>query len=205
MNDNRSIAFFNEQFRRQRDGAALELNAFEALALPYLRGDVLDFGCGLGNLAFAAAGRGCQVTALDASTAAIEHIRERVAREGASVSASRADLRDHPIDRDYDCIACIGLLMFFDCPTAFEVLARLQSHVRAGGIAAVNVLVEGTSYLDMFEPGAHCLFGASQLQARFAGWHIEQDQISQFDAPHHTVKRFVTVVARKPDAGMATA
>lgn len=58
MTDNRSIAFFDEQLRRQPMGVALKLNPFEEPALPYLRGDMLDFGCGLGNLAFAAAAPG---------------------------------------------------------------------------------------------------------------------------------------------------
>ena len=58
MSESRSITFFDEQFRRQPNDVALKLNPFEELALPYLDGDVLDFGCGMGNLAFAAAGRG---------------------------------------------------------------------------------------------------------------------------------------------------
>jgi tellurite methyltransferase len=67
----RSVSLFDEHFRRPPDGEALKLNPFEEEALLYLRGDVLDFGCGLDKLAFAAARRGCRVTALDASPAAI--------------------------------------------------------------------------------------------------------------------------------------
>ena len=200
MTVNRSIAFFDEQFRRPAGDAALALNPFETMALPYLRGEVLDFGCGLGNLAFAAARQGCRVTALDGSAAAIEHIRSRAAAEGASVFASLADLRDFTIGAEYDCVVSIGLLMFFDCPTAFAVLAQLQSHVRPGGIAAINVLVEGTTYLDMFDPAAHCLFAEQELPGRFARWRIERSEFGDFGAPGGTRKRFSTVIARKPGA-----
>lgn len=162
---------------------------------------MLDFGCGLGNLAFAAAGRGCRVTALDASAAAIGRIHARAAASGAAVSASLADLRDYPLARDYDCIVSIGLLMFFDCATAARVLSELQARVRPGGLAVVNVLVEGTTYLEMFDPAGHCLWAAQELQARFAGWHIERAELADFEAPHATLKRFCTVVARKPLAG----
>ena len=52
-----------------------DLNSFERLALDYLQGEVLDLGCGLGNLALEAARRGCTVTAIDGSPTAIERIR----------------------------------------------------------------------------------------------------------------------------------
>lgn len=200
MTENRSVAFFDEQFRRQPRDISLKPNPFEELALPYLRGNVLDFGCGLGNLAFAAAKRGCKVMALDASPAAVEHIRSRATAEGSAVSASLADLRDFPIAGEYDCIVSIGLLMFFDCPTASRVLSDIQAHVREGGIAVINVLVEGTTYLEMFDPSAYCLVAPSEMQERFAGWTIEYSEISNFEAPNHTVKRFSTVIARKPSA-----
>ena len=197
---NKSIDFFDQQFRHQAAAAALKLNPFEEQALAYMKGEVLDFGCGMGNLAFAAAARGCQVTALDASPTAIAHVQRRASTEGVPVSAAQADLRDYQIARDYDCVVSIGLLMCFDCPTAFRVLAELQEHVRPGGVAVVNVLIAGTSYLELIDPTDHCLFAPSELQNRFAGWAMERCEFSDFEAPGKTVKRFATVIARKPCA-----
>jgi len=158
---------------------------------------VLDFGCGMGNLSFSAARQGCKVTALDASQAAIEHIRSGAAATGLPVSAALADLRDYPLAAHYDAIVSIGLLMFFDCATATEILADLKSHVRPGGIAAVNVLAEGTTYMDMFDPADHCLFAPTALRDEFEGWTVERMEFSEFSAPDDTVKRFCTVIARK--------
>lgn len=192
-----SIAFFDQQFRQQPSDTALTLNPFEVLALPYLKGDVLDFGSGMGNLSFAAASQGCKVTALDASPAAIDHIRSRAAATGLPVSAAIADLRDYPLAETYDAIVSIGLLMFFDCAKAAEILSDLKAHVRAGGIVVVNVLVEGTTYMEMFDPTNHCLFAPTALRDAFKGWTIERIEFSEFAAPGNTVKRFCTVVAHQ--------
>jgi tellurite methyltransferase len=193
-----SVKFFDMQFQRQARDRDFRLNPFELAALPHLHGRVLDFGCGLGNLAFAAAESGCSVVALDASPAAIAHIQQRAAAEALPVRAALADLRDYEIHEDFDAVVSIGLLMFFDCPTAFKALEKLQAHVREGGIAVVNVLTDGTTYLDMFEADSYCLFSRTELESRFAGWNILLSEFSDFEAPGGRKKAFATVIARKP-------
>lgn len=200
MNANRSIDFFDRQFRRQALDRQHQLNPFEQAALPHLSERVLDYGCGMGNLAFAAAARGCTVLALDASPAAVSHIQQRASSESAPVEALLADLRDYEIQGEFDAVVSIGLLMFLDCPDASRRLADLQSHVREGGIAVVNVLVQGTTYMDMFDPVHYCLFARGELESRFAGWDILLSQASEFEAPGGTVKRFETLIARKAQA-----
>ena len=198
MNTNDSVKFFDTQFQQQARDRDFRLNPFELAALPHLHGRVLDYGCGLGNLAFAAAERGCSVLALDASPAAITHIKQHAAAKTLPVHAALADLRDYELDEDFDAVVSIGLLMFFDCPTAFKALSNLQAHVREGGIAVVNVLIEGTTYLDMFDARGHCLFSRTELESRFAGWSILRSEFSDFEAPGGRNKSFATVIARKP-------
>jgi SAM-dependent methyltransferase len=122
MASDTSIRFFDTQFRHQVQAADLRLNPFEQRALPHLRGRVLDYGCGLGNLALAAARQGCEVLALE----------------------------------------------------------------------------EGTTYLDMFDPSGHCLFTPDAVVQRFAGWDILSLAHEDFPAPGGRLKRFVTLIARKP-------
>ena len=198
MKPNRSIQFFDQQFQQQARAGDCALNPFELAALCHVSGRVLDYGCGMGNLAFAAARRGCSVLALDASPAAIEHIQKRAAAESLPVLGQVADLRGYDIGEDFDTVVSIGLLMFFDCPTAFQALSNLQARVRAGGVAVVNVLVEGTTYLDMFDTAGYCLFSRSELETRFAGWNILHSGFRDFDAPGGKNKAFATVIARKP-------
>jgi tellurite methyltransferase len=195
-----SIRFFEAQFQRQVSEGDLHLNPFEEVALPYLRGRVLDFGCGLGNLAIAAARSGCSVVAVDGSHTAIQHLRRFAQDQSLMIEAAEADLRNYQLGEEFDAIVSIGLLMFFDCPTALRQLQGLQQHVRPGGIAIVNVLIAGTTYLDMFDPSFHCLFARDELQKRFSGWKIVSAEHQDFPAPGDQVKSFLTLVARKPDA-----
>lgn len=198
MSNNRSVEFFDRQFEQQIHQTEGALNPFEQAALPHLRGRVLDFGCGMGNLAMAAARAGCSVLALDASEVAISHLRQLAIAEGLPVEAQVADLSRYRVNGEFDTIVSIGLLMFLDCAAAQRALADLQVHLVSGGTMVVNVLVEGTTYMDMFDPNAHCLFPRDFLQAQFPGWQVIASVHQDFAAPGDTVKSFATIVARKP-------
>jgi tellurite methyltransferase len=192
------VEFFDRQFRQQDERGEYALNPFEELALEHVRGRVLDLGCGLGNLALAAARRGCAVTAIDGSTAAIDRIRRAAAAESLTVNAMRADLSDWRAEYEYDTVLAIGLLMFFARPRAIGLLEDLQAHVAPGGRIVVNTLVEGTTWLEAFAGRPCCLFGRDELAERFAGWCILECRHDSYAAPGGTIKEFVTLAAERP-------
>jgi tellurite methyltransferase len=200
MSAPRSVEFFDAQFRRQARDGEFALNPFEIAALPFMRGRVLDLGCGLGNLALEAARRGCEVLAIDASPTAVTRIRDTAAAERLPVQVELADLAHYRIAAEYDTIVAIGLLMFFPEPRARELLGAIRDHVRPGGRAIVNVLTEGTTFLDMFDPG-HCyLFRTGELAQAFADWQMLLRRDQAFDAPGGRSKVFSTVIAERPRA-----
>jgi tellurite methyltransferase len=86
--------------------------------------------------------------------------------------------------------------MFLACPQARSLLERIRDAVRPNGLAAVNVLIEGTTHMAMFDPAGYCLFGRDELSSAFAGWHIVLSRHEDFPAPGNTLKRFHTLVAR---------
>ncbi len=167
-----------------------------------MRGRVLELGCGLGNLAIAAARKGAQVVAVDASLAAVVHVVEVSRAEDLGIAAVYSDVARYRLAGEYDTIVAIGLLMFLAREPALELLSEIAHHVAPGGRAIVNALVEGTTYMEMFDPGAYCLFGRDEIERHFAGWEIELSRHEAFDAPGSTRKEFSTVVARKPRAGV---
>ena len=195
---NRSIDFFDAQFRAQIAAGEFALNPFEQAALPFVHGRVLDLGCGLGNLAIAAARKGCRVVGVDASLPAIVHIAQVSRAEELGMTAVLAELPSFRLAGEYDTIVAIGLLMFMRRPAALDLLSQIMHHVAPGGCAVINALVEGTTYLAMFDPEAHCLLGRDEIETRFAGWTIELSRHDAFAAPGDTVKQFSTVIARKP-------
>ena len=194
---NRSVGFFDAQFRKQVESGAYALNPFELAALPYVSGRVLDLGCGLGNLSLEAARRGCEVTAIDASAAAIERIAAAASQERLHVAASRAELGGYTGTGSYDTVIAIGLVMFFPCPVAEHLLAEIRRAVARGGRAIVNTLIAGTTWMEPFEPGHYCLLEEGALERTFAGWRILLARREDFEAPGATLKRFETVVAQR--------
>ncbi len=193
-----AVDFFERQFRVQVAGADYALNPFEQALLPFVSGDVLDLGCGLGNLAVAAAQRGCHVTAIDASPAAIADLARRAQAQKLEIEAHVAEVRHYVPGRSYDTVVAIGLLMFFACADARGLLARLRDAVKPGGIIALNVLIEGTTWLAPFGTQPFCLFGHDELTRAFADWEILFSRHDDFPAPGDTLKRFHTLVARSP-------
>lgn len=197
MNANHPVDFFDKQFQKQVSEQSFALNPFEAAALPHLTGSVLDLGCGLGNLSVEAARRGASVVAVDASPTAVARIQQVAAEEKLALRGVQADLGNYPIDGPFDSIAAIGLLMFFDRARALELLEEIQRHVKPGGCAVINVLIEGTTYLGMFQPDHYYLFGRDELMHLFAGWKVLELNYQSFTAPDNTEKVFATIVARK--------
>ena len=197
MITNQSIAFFDTQFQKQVASNDFDLNPFEKVALPFVHGHVLDLGCGMGNLSIEAARRGANVLAIDASSAAIERIQKTALAENLAIDGTLADIGNYEITGQFDTIIVIGLLMFFERGKALALLADIQEHVADQGIAIINVLTEGTTFMGMFDADNYYLFGQSELEDRFKGWNILRSIHDSFDAPGNTRKEFSTVIAQK--------
>ena len=116
------------------------------------------------------------------------------------VNAVREDIEHWRFDQAYDTIIAIGLLMFFRRKTALRLVSEIKENIKPGGIAIVNTLIEGTTFMGMFDTDNYYLFAKGELKQRFSGWTIMESADQSFPAPEGTVKVFSTVVAAKPEA-----
>lgn len=198
---NRTVEFFEAQFKQRVASTGcsdLTLNPFQQAALPFLTGRVLDLACGLGGLSLAAARKGCEVVAVDASPTAVEHLAAAARAEGLHITAVRHDIATFEVDGPFDAVVAIGILMFFPREVALGLLEKLQSAVRRGGYAMVTVLLQGTTFTDVFDGDRHYLFAPDELDQAFASWEVQSSKRGEFPAPKGTVKRIGSLIARKP-------
>lgn len=88
---------------------------------------VLDLGCGDGDLAVTLCRAGAEVTGLDEDPRMLHAARERQASEALSISFVRGDVNALPFaDRSFDVVTAIAVLCFVpDARTAIAEMARV--------------------------------------------------------------------------------
>ena len=109
------------------------------LSLEVLRaGDRVFYpGVGRGEEAVAAARRGAEVVAVDVSTAMLEHLQEKLDSAGVGAELIQADASLHEPTAAYDVVVANYFLNLFDATRAQEMIDRLASSLRPGGLLVV--------------------------------------------------------------------
>ena len=162
-----------------------------------LSGRVLDAGCGTGEQALLAAGRGAQVLGVDVSPRAIGRARAKAAERGLAARFEVADaLNLAAIGLTFDTVIDCGLFHVFDDEARVRYVASLASVLDPGG----------TCYLMCFsdrQPGDFGPRRVSQDELRSAfdhGWTIADITAGTFELnpglPADTAQAWLATIRR---------
>jgi tellurite methyltransferase len=139
-------------------------------ASTFAPGRALDVACGAGRHAIYLTERGWQVTAVDASRAAIEVVEAKARERGLRVDAHVADLArgEFVVEPDAYDLICVC------CYLQRDLFPAIRAGVRVGGaVAAAIALVDETPGVRPMNPAF--LLRPGELRAEFAGWELIHD------------------------------
>lgn len=134
-------------------------------------GRILDVGCGTGTDAIYCAGRGWQVTGIDAVSVPIRRARRAARIAGVEVHFLHADIARIAAP---ELGAQFAVLQDIGCFAGLNDTARQRAAATMTAVAAP----QGRLLLFAFGPGGGARFGPRrielpQIQALFPAWHVE--------------------------------
>lgn len=166
---------------------------------------VLDLGCGEGRNALYLASIGCNVTAVDRSSAGIEKLNFAAECKGLNLETRVADIAGFPLEGQYDLIMAHGVLYYLENAIWKELLNRVREHTQIGGFNIFTVFVYSDAYPcpeEFQAAGYKHSFSPHELMRFYEDWElIRSDQYVKWDGHpdvdmhYHPIEK---LVARKP-------
>lgn len=98
---------------------------------------VMDFGCGDGRVAIPLRAMGFDVTGVDASPRMLAALTERDP-DLTTFQSDSSDFSKHLGRRKFDAVYCLAVLIHHDYDTGEQLVERLRSVVKKGGILALD-------------------------------------------------------------------
>lgn len=147
--------FWDEMFSLGKDYQVFNKVLLNKLISDYhLEGDILDVGCGTGDLTIALAERGLSVTGLDFSSVAIEKAKERAKKSGVTATFHCGDLSTIKEGRKYKVIFC--KLVYAFIPSKQEFLQKVKSILTDSGVFIVITPILNESNRDIEKKPGIC-------------------------------------------------
>lgn len=95
---------------------------------------VLDLGAGLGRHSILFAKQGLEVSALDISDYAMNHLNEWAKKENVSIHTTVGDMTELPYkDQSFDCVFVYHAISHSDTPGVKKIIGEIERVLRQGG------------------------------------------------------------------------
>ena len=166
---------------------------------------VLDLGCGEGRNSFYLAGRGCEVTAVDISRAAIAKLSALADRAGFAIEAEVADIAGYEPAGDFDLVMAHGVIDYLENAVWRRLLDWIRERTRAGGFNAYTCMLftaRHPTLPELADAGFKHSLAQGELAAYYGDWmpirhdrYVKWDQHPGVPLHRHPVDK---VVARRP-------
>lgn len=177
--------------------------AFAAPGFPR-QGELLELGCGAGDLSLWAAARGYAVTGIDIAPSAIAWAQEKASERGLAPRFLVGEVTALPFEPDrFDVVLdghCMHCIVGDD---RAQVLGEALRVLRPGGVFHMNTMVGDPApgpLLDSFDPASRCLVHGD-IATRYLG--LPQDVVAEVEAAGFRLLRS-EVVPRRSDEELDT-
>lgn len=153
-------------------------------------GRVLEVGAGQGERALFLARRGWRVTAIEVAPAALERLRETVAREKLTLELPDGDVFDCRLEGPFDAVLAFDRLQGLTRREGASLLYRAMGWLPPGGLLLLSSIhVDDPAYdtcRDRWERvGLHSYRGPGGLVRTFLARHEILDLLIGWDVLHH--------------------
>ena len=150
--------------------------------LPYISGNVLELGAGIGNLTMLLSSRGHRYTATDLDCQALDRLRARVHR--SDLVTAKCDITKPSDFADYrdsmDTVVCLNVLEHIEDDV--PALRNIYSCLKPGGRALILVPQGMRVFGSLDEVLEHCRrYAKAELQTKMAAAGFRVDRTLEFN------------------------
>lgn len=187
-------------------------NTFGAEPLPIVKkvleflhsGTVLDLGAGEGRNSLFLVSHGFQVTAVDASSVAIEKIKKEAESRGFPITTDLKDILEFEWKQSYDLIIAAFVLHFLKTADANKVINHMKANTNPGGYNVITAMTKQGDFFVANPETPHFYPSLEELKEIYHDWEV----VTAFEKKTLAISRnpdgspmsnvFAGLVARKP-------
>lgn len=169
---------------------------FEEILKHKKSGKILDLGCGEAGTSLALAEKGFEVTCIDISKTAINHVKKEAEKRDVKISAFVEDLENFKFRGDYDIIIGTGIFHFISKKGALGLVNNIKKYTKKGGLNVFEVFLEGDPSQEEDSEGYY--FKHLELKNLYSDWKIlDYEEYEDYDEEEGQTNKMAYLISKK--------